>query len=111
MNSVVQSTSQAYAASNGGASPNSYAGSSGGSASSNGNGAKASSSLPTKTVQFTHQCAYGSKINVAIPYKTEGCLTVKKEFTIVFACNDVDRMESAAAACQSACGNRACDER
>ncbi|ARN23199.1 hypothetical protein A4W93_26670 [Piscinibacter gummiphilus] len=74
-------------------------------------GPAGTSSLPTLTAQFSYQCAYGSRIDVAIPYKTPACLAVKKEFTKTFACNDVDRMAGAAAACQQACGNRACDER
>jgi hypothetical protein len=82
-----------------------------GSLAGNSASATAPAALPTQTEQFSYQCAYGSRINVAIPYKTKACLEVKKEFTKIFACNDVDQMERAAAACQSACGNRACDER
>jgi hypothetical protein len=104
MSTALQSTSQAYAESTAHSS-------SGNTTSYASAGTTAKPSMPTKTQHFEHQCAYGSKISVDIPYKTEGCLTVKKEFTKTFACNDVDRMESAASACQSACGNRACDER
>jgi hypothetical protein len=72
------------------------------------------SSAPAKPAlqqyQMSGSCPSGTAINISIPYRTQGCLAAKKEFTRIYACNEVDDFARAHQQCSSACGHPNCDE-
>lgn len=60
--------------------------------------------------QLNQQCPNGTKINSLVNYKSPQCLAAKINYTTTMACSDSRNMESVLAACQTACGDRYCNE-
>jgi len=78
---------------------------------SGGTGTASASAKPAlQQYQMSGSCPSGTAINISIPYRTQGCLAAKKEFTRIYACNEVDDFARAHQQCSSACGHPNCDE-
>jgi hypothetical protein len=67
--------------------------------------------VSSRSDQVTITCPQsGVSSTIPLSYKTEGCRSAMINFAKVYACNMIDDMASAGAACQSACGHPQCLE-
>lgn len=65
----------------------------------------ASSSIDGTTFRFDCPGGYGDPHEVPMPYKSEVCVAAAKEFSQVFVCNQVSKMQAAQNAFYSKCAD------
>lgn len=60
--------------------------------------------------RLDHVCPSGFRLSIDVPYRTEGCLATKLEYTKAQVCGDNARLVSLEQACRNACGSPNCAE-
>lgn len=59
---------------------------------------------------YTFSCAHGGTYTIDVPYREAAKLGVKKDFAKTMSCNEIDNWSAVQDRCQSAFGNRTCEE-
>lgn len=64
----------------------------------------------SKSTSFSFTCPSGLKSTVNISYRSDACLSAKKQMTKIYSCNMVDDFAKVSSLCQSGCGSPQCTE-